>query len=189
MQTASSASLKGQLLVAMPGLSDPNFYRTVTCVSEHTAQGAVGIVINQMHAALKAGLIFEELGLTSTKAATQLPIYIGGPVHSNELFVLHGPPCDWEGSLTIRPELALSNSEDILAAIARGEGPEAFLISLGCAGWGPGQLEYEFKENVWLNCPYDAAITFDLPVDQRWMASMKRIGIDPALLSADAGHA
>jgi putative transcriptional regulator len=189
MQTASSASLKGQLLVAMPGLSDPNFYRTVTCISEHTAQGAVGIVINQMHAALTAGLIFEELGLACTPTAAQLPIYIGGPVHGNELFVLHGPPFDWEGTLTIQRELALSNSKDILAAIARGEGPEEFLISLGCAGWGPGQLEYEFKENVWLNCPYDAAIAFKLPVDQRWAASMERMGIDPTLLSDAAGHA
>jgi putative transcriptional regulator len=189
MQTASSASLKGQLLVAMPGLLDPNFYRTVSCISEHTAQGAVGIVINQMHAALTAGLIFEELEITATPAAAQLPIYVGGPVHSNELFVLHGPPFGWEGSLVIRPDLALSNSKDILVAIARGEGPDAFLISLGCAGWGPGQLEYEFKENVWLNCPYDPAITFELPVDQRWAASMERMGIDPALLSDAAGHA
>jgi putative transcriptional regulator len=189
MQISSSASLKGQLLVAMPGLSDPNFYRSVTCISEHTDQGAVGIVINQEHAALTAGLIFDELGMESTATAAQLPIYIGGPVHGNELFVLHGPPFDWEGSLSIHSQLALSNSKDILAAIARGEGPEAFMISLGCAGWGPGQLEYEIKENVWLNCPYDVKITFDLPVHERWEAAMAHMGIDPTLLSDAAGHA
>lgn len=188
MQTLS-ASLKGQLLVAMPGLSDPNFYRTVTCISEHTDQGAVGIVLNQVHAALSAGLIFEELGLEHTDTAAQLPVHMGGPVHENELFVLHGAPFDWEGALAVHPQLALSNSKDILAAIARGEGPEAFLISLGCAGWGPGQLEYEIKENVWLNCPYDDKITFDLPVEQRWDAAMARMGIDPTLLSDAAGHA
>lgn len=189
MLSSSSASLKGQLLVAMPGLSDPNFYRTVTCISEHTDQGTVGIVINQVHAALTAGLIFDELGMESTATAAQLPIHIGGPVHRNELFVLHGQPFDWEGSLSIHSQLALSNSKDILAAIASGEGPEAFLISLGCAGWGPGQLEYEIKENVWLNCSYDVAITFDLPVGQRWDAAMAHMGIDPTLLSDAAGHA
>jgi putative transcriptional regulator len=189
MQSGSSASLKGQLLVAMPGLSDPNFYRTVTCISEHTSQGAVGVVINQVHAALNAGMIFEELKLESTPRAANLPVHIGGPVHGNELFVLHGPPFDWEGSLTIHPQLALSNSKDILAAIAREEGPETFIISLGCAGWGPGQLEYEIKENVWLHCPYADDILFDLPIDQRWDAAMKRMGIDPALLSDAAGHA
>ena len=189
MQSDSPVSLKGQLLVAMPGLSDPNFYRSVTCISEHTAQGAVGVVINQVHAALTAGMIFEELKLESTPAANDLPVHIGGPVHGNELFVLHGPPFDWEGSLAIHSHLALSNSKDILAAIAREEGPEAFIISLGCAGWGPGQLEYELKENVWLNCPYNADIAFDLPVDRRWDAAMEQMGIDPALLSDAAGHA
>ncbi|MDJ0782513.1 MAG: YqgE/AlgH family protein [Desulfosarcinaceae bacterium] len=189
MQTSSSGSLKGQLLVAMPGLSDPNFHRSVTCISEHTAQGAVGVVVNQVHAALTAGLIFEELKLESTVAADNLPVHIGGPVHVNELFVLHGPPFDWEGTLAIQPQLALSNSKDILAAIARSEGPDAFIISLGCAGWGPGQLEYEIKENVWLNCPYAAEIAFQLPVEQRWDAAMERMGIDPTLLSGSAGHA
>jgi putative transcriptional regulator len=189
MQSGSSASLKGQLLVAMPGLADPNFYRTVTCISEHTDQGAMGVVVNQVHAALKTGLIFEELDLASTPATANLPVHIGGPVHVNELFVLHGPPFEWEGTLVVHPQLALSNSKDILAAIARDEGPKAFIISLGCAGWGPGQLEYELKENVWLNCPYTPDITFDLPVDQRWEAAMAQMGIDPALLSGAAGHA
>jgi putative transcriptional regulator len=189
MLTGSLASFKGQLLVAMPGLTDPNFYRTVTCISEHTDQGAMGVVINQVHAVLKTGLIFEELGLESTPTAANLPVHIGGPVHVNELFVLHGPPFDWEGTLVVHPQLALSNSKDILAAIACNEGPASFIISLGCAGWGPGQLEYELKENVWLNCPYTADITFNLPVDQRWNAAMAHMGIDPSLLSDAAGHA
>jgi putative transcriptional regulator len=189
MQNGSLASLKGQLLVAMPGLADPNFYRTLTCISEHTDQGAMGVVINQVHAALKAGLIFEELALASTPATADLPVHIGGPVHVNELFVLHGPPFEWEETLVVHSDLALSNSKDILTAIARDEGPDSFIISLGCAGWGPGQLEYELKENVWLNCPYTADITFNLPVDQRWDAAMASMGIDPSLLSGAAGHA
>lgn len=189
MSERVSASLKGHFLMAMPGLSDPNFYRSVTCISEHTSEGAVGIVINNVHEALSGKMIFDELGIPHVKAAEGLEIYIGGPVHANEIFVLHGPPFDWEATLQINADLALSNTKSILEAIAMGAGPKSYIISIGCAGWGPGQLELELRENVWLTGPCCRDIVFDLPAESRWEASMKRIGIDPALLSDEAGHA
>jgi len=182
-------SLKGYFLIAMPGLMDINFQKTVTLISEHTAEGAVGIVINQIHAELKTKNIFQELGIGFVDQVGHIPIHIGGPVHVNEVFILHGPPLEWGESLLITPELALSNTKTILEAIADRKGPDSYIISLGCAGWGPGQLEYEIKENVWLTTPYTRDITFELPMEDRWEESMKRIGIDPTLLSGSAGHA
>jgi putative transcriptional regulator len=121
-------SLKGQFLVAMPGLGDPNFYQSVTCLSEHNPKGAMGIVITRIHPEINGRMIFEELQIQSAAGAEKIPVYIGGPVHMNELFVLHGAPFTWEGSMMVTGELALSNSLDILEAIARGHGPSAFII-------------------------------------------------------------
>lgn len=182
-------SLKGQFLMSMPGLADPNFSQTVTCMCEHTAEGAVGIVINRQHEALRAKNIFEELKLEYTKRSAQLPIHIGGPVHMNEIFILHGPPFHWEGCLPITPALAMSNTMDLLRAVARDEGPVAAVIALGCAGWGPSQLEAEIRENAWLTGPLLEEIIFETDIDARWEAAMRGIGIDPALLSDTAGHA
>ena len=141
MDPKNFTSLKGHFLMAMPSLADPNFKRSVTCISEHTLEGAVGTVINQVHGQLNSLVIFKELEITCDVNAQLIPIHIGGPVHTNRVFILHGPPLDWEDSLKINDNLALSNSREILEAIAQGQGPQNFLISLGCAGWGPGQLE------------------------------------------------
>ena len=182
-------SLKGQFLMAMPGLADPNFYQSVTCLSEHNQKGAMGIVITRIHPKVNARMIFDELGIRAFTGAAHIPVHIGGPVHINELFVLHGAPFDWEGSVMVTEELALSNSRDILEAIAVQSGPRAFIISLGCAGWGPGQLEGEIRSNAWITGPYSEEIVFNLDVDQRWEAAMRTIGIDPALLADTPGHA
>ena len=181
--------LKGQFLMAMPGLMDPNFYQTVTCMCEHNAEGAMGLVINRVHHALTAKDIFEELSIRCSPQAEQIPIYLGGPVHIAEIFVLHGPPFDWEASLRITPAVALSNTKDIIESIALGKGPESFIISLGCAGWGPGQLEAEIKQNAWLTSPVFEENIFKLPVENRWEEAVKKMGIDPRLLSDRAGHA
>ena len=182
-------SLKGYFLMAMPALTDPNFRQSVTCISEHTEEGAVGIVINQVHDGLSAKLIFEELGIDCDRKAESIPIHIGGPVHTNELFVLHGPPLDWGESLRINNGLALSNSRHLLEAIARGQGPSSYMISLGCAGWSPGQLEWELGQNAWLVSPCSEDIIFNLPPAERWESAIKRLGIDPHQLSGTAGHA
>jgi len=182
-------SLKGQFLIAMPSMLDFNFAHTVTCLSEHNKEGALGIVINRMIPSLKAESIFKELKLEYNRETAEIPIYIGGPVHENEIFIVHGHPFTWEGSIQITSKLAMSNTMDLIRAIAKGEGPETFLIALGCAGWGPGQLEAELAQNAWLTCPARDEILFDYAVDERWDAAVKTLGIDPVLLSDTAGHA
>jgi putative transcriptional regulator len=182
-------SLKGHFLMAMPGLLDPNFSQTVTCICEHTDQGAMGIVINRILESLCAKNIFDELSIRCSRNAEALPIYIGGPVHSGELFILHGPPFTWRATLQVTASLGLSNTSDILEAIAASRGPESFLISLGCAGWGPGQLEHEIKENAWLTQPVFEENIFVLPFNERWAAALKKMGVDPVVLSDTAGHA
>jgi putative transcriptional regulator len=182
-------SLKGHFLIAMPEMADFNFSHTVTCISEHTHSGALGIIINRVLSTVSGKIIFDELKLESAPGSESIPIHIGGPVHANEIFILHGPPFEWESCLMITEKLAMSNSMDIIAAIAAGEGPEAFVISLGCAGWGPGQLESEITQNAWLTCPVANEVVFSEPIESRWERTVKMIGINPALLSSTPGHA
>jgi len=183
------SSLKGQFIMAMPGLADPNFSHTVSCICEHTPEGAVGIVVNQVHSSLSAKDIFDELNIACTSAAENIPIFLGGPVHIGEIFVLHGPPFDWRGCLMITDSLAMSNTSDILHAIALGRGPESLIIVLGCAGWGPYQLESEIRDNAWLTSPLAEDIIFRVAVEARWEEAVRKMGIEPALLSDISGHA
>jgi putative transcriptional regulator len=189
MVTNHPGSLKGQFLLAMPGLADPNFHQTVTCICEHNESGAMGVIINRVHDMLTAKDIFAELSIEHLPGAESIPIHLGGPVHVGEIFVLHGPPFNWEASLMITPSLAMSNTRDILEAVAIGKGPQAFIIILGCAGWGPGQLESEIKANAWLNYPIFEENIFEMPIGTRWREAVKKMGFDPNLLSDAAGHA
>jgi putative transcriptional regulator len=189
MTSDAFTSLKGHFLMAMPSLADPNFHRSVTCISEHTPDGAVGIVISQVYPHINAKMIFDELGIECLDEASLISIHRGGPVHADELFVLHSQPAAWDGHLAITDELALSNSRSILEAIAMDQGPKAFLIALGCAGWGPGQLEWEMMQNAWLTLPCSQDIIFHLPVEERWESAMRRLGIDPDLIIETAGNA
>jgi putative transcriptional regulator len=161
MENNSIDSLKGQLLMAMPLLVDHNFYQTVTCICEYTPAGTVGIVINRVHPTLMVKDIFNELNMEFIPDVESTPIHIGGPVHVGEIFIL----------------------------VAMGRGPKLYLIALGCAGWGPGQIESEIKANAWLTSPIDEDIIFDMPIEERWEASLKKIGVDPALIMNISGHA
>jgi len=189
MEDSLNATLKGSFLLAMPALADPHFSRTVTCISEHNSEGALGIVINRMTSSLTGKDIFDELNIEYISDAESIPIYIGGPVHTGEIFILHAAPFTWKGCFMITGNLAMSNTMDILQAIAKGNGPLSYIIALGCAGWGPGQLESEIKENSWLTCSVSEDIIFQLPTEIRWEESVRKMGIDPALLSSKAGHA
>jgi putative transcriptional regulator len=189
MEADSPVSLKGHFLMAMPGLTDPNFHQTVTCLCEHNEDGALGIIVNRVHSSLCGKDIFEELGMNWVPGAFDIPIHIGGPVHLRELFVLHGPPHAWEGTLMVTASVGLSNTRDILEAIAEGHGPREFIICLGCAGWGPGQLEAEIKENAWLTLPVFEENIFELPIEMRWEEAVRKMGIDPSWLSNISGHA
>jgi putative transcriptional regulator len=184
-----SPSLKGSLLMAMPLLMDPNFRHSVICITEHTDDGAVGIVVNQVYEGLHAKMVFDELEIACRGKADSIPVFVGGPVHTDELFILHGPPLDWTESLKISEHLALSNSRAILEAIAQGNGPRDFLISLGCAGWAPGQLEWEMSQNAWLVTACDDDILFKVPPGERWNRAIECLGIDPHALSGTPGHA
>jgi putative transcriptional regulator len=189
MENTSPDSFKGQLLIAMPLLVDHNFYQTVSCICEYTSAGTMGIVINRVHPYLMMKDIFSELNMKFISDVESTPIYIGGPVHVGEIFILHGPPFGWEGSLMVTPKLALSNTRDILESVAMGRGPKSYIVALGCAGWGPGQLESEIKADAWLTSPIDKDIIFDMPIEERWEASLKKIGVDPALILNTSGHA
>ena len=182
-------SFKGNFLIAMPSMADFNFSHTVSCISEHTSDGALGIIVNRVLPAVSAKSIFEELKLEYTSRAETIPIHIGGPVHENEIFILHGEPFTWEGCLMITPTIAMSNTMDVIRAVAKDQGPKSFIIAVGCAGWGPGQLEYEIAQNAWLTCPVDEKIIFRRPIEMRWDDAVRMMGIDPMLLSATPGHA
>jgi putative transcriptional regulator len=181
--------LKGHFLIAMPSLADPNFSQTVTCICEHTAEGAVGLVINRVHPELTMEPVLRELNLEYIQEVESLPLHLGGPVHPSQIFVVHGPPFGWEACRPVTPSLALSNSKDLLESLAKGQGPESFIITLGCAAWGSGQLESEIMANAWLTCPASKTILFETPVDKRWEKAAKLMGIDLTLLTGAAGHA
>jgi len=189
MQVIPFQSLKGHFLMAMPALTDPNFEKSVTCIFEHTEEGAVGIVINRLYPHLNAKKIFDELNIPCGPEAKAVPIHNGGPVHIDELFILHGEPFHWDHLLPISADLALSNTMTVLKAIAGGTGPGQYIIALGCAGWGAGQLEWEMKQNAWLTTPCEMDILFDLPETERWRHAIQRLGIDPDQLTDTAGNA
>lgn len=182
-------SLNNQLLIAMPGMEDPNFSSTVTLVCEHNAEGALGIVINRPMN-LNLGGLFEQLDVTSPDTAiVARPVLDGGPVARERGFVLHDPGQRFESSVAVSDEIQLTLSRDVLDAMATGEGPDRSLVALGYAGWDAGQLEAEMLENTWLSVPASTNIVFDVPFEDRWRSAASVLGIDLSQLSTDAGHA
>jgi putative transcriptional regulator len=183
------SSLANQLLIAMPGMPDPNFSTTVTLICEHNSDGALGIVINRP-LDLNLGSLFEQLDVENPNpAASQNPILLGGPVAPESGFVLHNPIEMFENSLAVSGDIHLTLSRDVLDAMAAGNGPDKTLVALGYAGWGAGQLEDEMLANSWLNVPATPEIIFDTPFGERWKSAAESIGIDISQISPDAGHA
>lgn len=184
-----ATSLTNHFLIAMPGLKDPNFSRTVTYVCEHSEQGAMGIVINRP-LDIRLGEVLEQLEIDSDdRRVLETTVFFGGPVQKDRGFVLHSAGFSYDSTLNITAEISVTTSRDILEAIAHGEGPERTLIALGCAGWSSGQLEDEMSANAWLNGPAGQDIIFDVPADARWQAAAQLLGVDMNLLSGQAGHA
>jgi len=181
--------LNNQFLIAMPALDDPNFAQTVTLICEHSERGALGIVVNRT-LPMTLGEVFEQLGLAASQSrVNEQPVLQGGPVQTERGFVLHSPTGKWESSLPFSERMHLTTSRDILDALAAGEGPASAVIALGYAGWDAGQLEEEMARNAWLTVPADERVVFATPVDQRWQAAARLLGIDLFTLSSDAGHA
>lgn len=182
-------NLRNHFLIAMPALADPNFSHTVTYICEHSDEGAMGIIINRAME-LPLAEVLKQMDIEPSKALdTNVMINDGGPVQPEHGFVIHSPVGAWESSLQISDEIALTTSRDILAAIGHSEGPAHYLIALGYAGWGPGQLEEEMAENAWLSGPANAEILFSLPLEKRWEAAARLLGVDLNLLSSEIGHA
>jgi putative transcriptional regulator len=189
--------LDGQLLIAMPVMSDPRFARSVIYLCAHSEDGAMGLVINQRASHISFPDLLERLGLVPGETnghlsddARSMSIYVGGPVETSRGFVLHSS--DYfanDSTLPIEDGVCLTATIDILKAIAAGEGPHRAILALGYAGWSPGQLESEIQANGWLNCPADMDLIFDPDVDAKYARALAKIGIDPSHLVNDAGHA
>jgi putative transcriptional regulator len=185
----AQGTFNNQLLIAMPGMLDPNFSSTVTLICEHNAEGALGIVINRPMS-LNLGGLFEQLAVTEADAvASSRPVFDGGPVARERGFVLHNPEAPFESSVAVSPDIQLTLSRDILEAMAAGRGPAKSLVALGYAGWQPGQLEAEMLANTWLSVPATPEIIFDVPYPERWMSAARILGVDISRLTPHAGHA
>jgi putative transcriptional regulator len=181
--------LTNQFLIAMPTLADPNFVRTVTYICAHNEEGAMGIVINRP-LALELGEVLSQMDLKSDDPSISArPVFHGGPVHTDRGFVIHRPAREWNSTITVSPEVAVSTSRDILEAISQGAGPADSLVALGYAGWGAGQLEQEMAHNAWLSGPASLDILFTIPAEQRWTRAATLLGIDIGAISNDVGHA
>ncbi|OAI53429.1 hypothetical protein AYO46_03365 [Betaproteobacteria bacterium SCGC AG-212-J23] len=173
----------------MPSMADPYFSKTLTYICEHNDQGALGLVVNRpIDMTLKA--LFERLSMQMPdRKSADAPIYFGGPVQTDRGFVLHAPAGDWQSTLRVRDLIGLTTSKDILEAVGRGEGPERMLVTLGYAGWSPGQIEHELSQNAWLTVEARDGIIFDTPSEERLPAAMELLGVDYARLQDSAGHA
>ncbi len=189
----TTASLKNHLLIAMPGMDDENFSKTVTYICEHTDEGAMGLILSiplditfrqvlaQVDKELKQGEV--------DKQVDNIPVYLGGPVEPEHGFVLHTPQGEWSASLALTDNLMLTTSSDIVSAIALGEGPDNYLVMLGYAGWGGEQLEQEMAQNAWLSVPADMSSLWNEPAEKRWQKAADLLGVNLNSLSHDVGHA
>lgn len=190
MVTRDSGFLDGQLLIAMPGMGDLRFERAVIFLCAHSAEGAMGLIVNKPAPELSFADLLAQLKIPATVDLKDSRVHFGGPVEHGRGFVLHsGEYRVEESSLRVSPEFAMTATIDILQDIARGEGPARALLALGYAGWGPGQLEGEIQANGWLTAPADAELIFGLNDTDKWGAALRSISIDPRLLSAEGGRA
>lgn len=189
ISTSDEFSLSGQLLIAMPNLLDPSFAGSVVYLCEHSGKGAMGLVINRPADLDIQNLLKKIDVIVPDTFSTPFPVMMGGPVAADRGFVLHTEPLQWSSSVKVNDELSLTTSRDILEAVARGDAPGKWLITLGYAGWGEGQLEQELAQNAWLTVPANHTILFDTPLEERFVGAYAMLGIDPALMSGAAGHA
>ncbi len=197
---AATINLTNQFLIAMPGMADETFAGAVIYLCEHTEKGALGLVINKP-IDIKLKNLFEKVELPLDREdLADTPVYFGGPVQTERGFVLHenldggdgtgsGEGGHYNSSLRIPGGLEMTTSKDVLEALSSGAGPKKILVTLGYSGWGAGQLEEEIGRNGWLNVNAEPGVIFDTPVEQRYDRALSLLGIDPRMLSQEAGHA
>jgi putative transcriptional regulator len=181
--------LTGQLLVAMPQMRDPRFARSVIYMCAHSADGAMGLVVNRQVGSITFDDLLQQLNIGPNKRSDEIRVHFGGPVEQGRGFVLHSSDYLQTGSLRVDDQVALTATLDILKEMAAGGGPRKSLLALGYAGWGPGQLDAEIQANGWLSVSSDEALVFDADLDHKWERAIGKIGIDFSQLSSDAGHA
>lgn len=194
---SSRGYLDGQMLIAMPAMNDERFARAVIYVCAHSTEGAMGIIVNHPAQNIKFPDLLVQLEVIPAAERIQLPgraedvkVLKGGPVETGRGFVLHSSDFFIENStLPIDEGICLTATLDILKAIARGNGPSSAILALGYAGWAPGQLEQEIQQNGWLHCSADPDLIFGQDTDTKYERALRKIGIDPGMLSSDAGHA
>jgi putative transcriptional regulator len=188
-ETIETGYLDGKLLVAMPTMTDPRFERAVILLCAHSESGAMGILLNKTLDALSFTELLEQLDIPEVGDASQIKVHFGGPVDTERGFVVHSTDLLHDTTLVIGGGMALTATIDMLKSIAKGTGPDNSFLALGYAGWGPGQLEQELQQNGWLVVTPDMDIVFGAELDQKWQAAVTKLGVDPALLSGDIGHA
>ncbi len=185
----TNSHFTGMMLIAMPSMADTRFTRSVVYVCSHSAEGAMGLVVNQVIDQLRLPAVLQQLGIKSEGLAEDQPVHLGGPVESNRGFVLHSADYQLESTLLIDENFALTATVEILRAIAEGNGPSRLVLALGYAGWAPGQLDAEILANGWLIAPGDADIVFGREDETKWHRALAKLKIDPILLSGAVGHA
>lgn len=182
--------LTGKLLIAMPGMSDPRFDRSVILICAHSDREAMGLIVNKPAPGLRLDQLLDQLGIETGVECPDMGVHLGGPVEHGRGFVLHS--CDYTtntSTLPIDARFGMTATLDILEDLAQGRGPERAMLMLGYAGWGPGQLEGEIARNGWLTADADADLVFAADDGSKWARALALLGIDPLLLSASAGHA
>ena len=181
--------LTGQFLIAMPTMGDPRFERTVIYMCAHSADGAMGLVVNRVASEIDFPELLDQLEIKTDGIKNPIPVLTGGPVETGRGFVLHSMDYSQDSTLKVTDEVGLTATVDILRAIAEGEGPAKSLLTLGYAGWSSGQLDNEIQANGWLNVSSDTSILFDEDLNRKWDRAVRKVGVDPSFLSAEAGHA
>jgi putative transcriptional regulator len=182
--------LEGKLLIAMPGMADPHFEKSVIFMCAHSSEGAMGIMINKPVAGLSFHDLMEKLDLRVGAETPNFPILYGGPVETGRGFVLHsGDYESSEATLPVSEDISLTATLDILRAMAEGRGPQHAIFALGYAGWTAGQIEDEIRRNGWIHCDCDPELLFEAELDDKWSAALRKLGIEASGLSPHAGHA
>ena len=185
---SSSGYLTNQLLIAMPAMGDPNFSQTVALICDHSARGALGLILNKP-LPMRMSEIFQQLEIAIPQPLAEQQVLRGGPMQTDRGFVVHRAGGQWDSTLKVSEALHVTTSRDILAAMARGEGPNEAVVALGYAGWDGGQLEQEIRANAWLSAPVDLALIFDLPFENRWAAAGRLLGVELSRISPISGNA
>ena len=184
-----AGSLRGHLLIASPHIGDPRFDKTVILMCQHDSESAMGLVLNRLASKLNLGELSRKLDIGTPRFCAGDPVHIGGPVDSNRGFVLHSQDHMLPESMAVTSDIGLTASIDILRDITDGVGPVQSIVSLGCSGWGAGQLDQEIAENVWLSLPASSELVFEVARPALWQQSFDLLGIDPAYYAGGSGTA